>query len=221
MSAHQIIAWIGTALLVGVSLFLAEPGSTYRWSFLFLSPLLWAVYFLRRRLELVPFHFALFVLAVLLHDLGTFGFYDKVFFALRFDSYIHFVFGLVAGLILYRGLRLKIELSPAALWVAVPLTILGLGGIHELIECASTLMLGPERGMLKMRPGEPFDTQKDLFNNLLGALLATLLYSIKPVTWQNAKRGPALDIKLTARTVTSSQGPKSRRTRRKVSSATA
>jgi uncharacterized membrane protein YjdF len=48
-----------------------------------------------------------------------------------------------------------------------------------LIEYASTLMLGPEKGMLKLNsPDAKTDTQKDLLNNLLGTLLALLIYSV-------------------------------------------
>jgi len=188
MNAYQIIASAGTAVLVTFSLLLAEAGSTYRWSFVFLTPLLWLVYGLRTRLALLPAHFALFVLALVLHDLGAFGFYDRIFLGFRFDSYVHFAFGLVAGLIAYRGFRKRLRLSPVALWVATPLLVLGLGAIHELIEWATTLLLGPERGMLKLRPGQPFDTQKDLFNNLLGALLAVLCSSIRPVSFWYGRR---------------------------------
>lgn len=62
--------------------------------------------------------------------------------------------------------------------MGVPVVILGFGAIHELIEWASTMILGPERGMLKANDADPFDTQKDLFNNLLGTLLAMALYSL-------------------------------------------
>src|SRR5438046_10362027 len=58
---------------------------------------------------------------------------------------------------------------------AVPIFILGIGGLHELFECFTTILLGPERGMLKLRPDEPYDTQKDLMNNLLGAIAAVLV----------------------------------------------
>ena len=83
--ANLIIACVASAVLAGISLFLAEPGSTYRWSFLLLLPLVWAVYFWREPLALLPAHFVAFALAIIIHDLGTFGFYRKTFFGLRFD----------------------------------------------------------------------------------------------------------------------------------------
>src|SRR5262245_57195695 len=188
MKAHQIVALAGTIVLLAFSVLLAQPGSTYRWSFAFLTPLLWLVYGFRKRLALRLVDFALFVVALVLHDLGALGFYERIFLGLRFDSYVHFAFGLVAGLILCRAFRIGLRLSPLALWFAVPLCVLGLGALHELIEWSTTLLLGPERGMLKLRPGEPFDTQKDLLNNLLGALLATFYCSIRPISFWCARR---------------------------------
>jgi len=170
--AYLFVAGTSTLLLAGFSLFLAKSGSTYQWSFLLLVPLIWAVYFLRDKLALRPAHFALFAFAVMFHDLGTFGFYRGMFAGLRFDSYVHFLFGLVAGLILFNTFRERLGLSRRAAMIIVPIFVLGLGGIHELFECFTTILLGPEKGMLKMRPDEPFDTQKDLMNNTLGALVA-------------------------------------------------
>ena len=119
--------------------------------------------------------FALFALAISTHDLGSFGFYDRVFLRLRFDTYVHFGFGFVAGLVLFRATCQRLPLSQSFLALTVPLFIVGIGGLHEIFECFTTILLGPEKGMLKMRPGQPFDTQKDLLNNFLGAVLAIVL----------------------------------------------
>lgn len=173
--SNLFIAVLTSAVLVGISLFLAAPGSTYRWSFLLLLPLVWAVYFWRERLALLPAHFAAFALAIIIHDLGTFGFYKKIFFGLRFDCYVHFMFGLVAGLILFRAASEKLPLSRKLLASAIPIFVLGIGGIHEMFECFTTILLGPERGMLKLHTDQPFDTQKDLMNNTLGAIVAVLI----------------------------------------------
>lgn len=172
---NLVIAIVASGVLIAISLFLAPLDSTYRWSFLFLTPLVWAAYFLRQRLARLPVHFALFALAIIIHDLGTFGFYKKTFFALRFDCYVHFMFGLVAGLIFFRAATERLPLSRKLLATAVPIFIVGIGGLHEMFEAFTTILLGPERGMLKLHPDQPFDTQKDLMNNLLGALLAVLV----------------------------------------------
>lgn len=172
---NLVIAWVASAVLVGISVFLAAPGSTYRWSFLFLMPLVWVVYFWRNSLVLLPAHFAAFATAIIIHDMGTFGFYKKVILGLRFDTYVHFMFGFVAGLILFRAAGERLQLSRKFLALAVPIFILGIGGIHEMFECFTTILLGPERGMLKLHPDQPFDTQKDLMNNFLGAIIAVVI----------------------------------------------
>jgi uncharacterized membrane protein YjdF len=176
--AFKWVAWISTILLIALSLVAAAPGSTYKFSFLFLGACLWLLYRVRNRLHLHPFHFALFAGALLLHDLGTFGFYRKRFFNLQFDVYVHCYFGLVGGLIFRRGLSHGYHLQGWRLWMAVVLFTLGFGAIHELVEWASTLMLGPVRGMLKLDPNDPYDTQEDLFNNLLGSVIALTLSAL-------------------------------------------
>jgi uncharacterized membrane protein YjdF len=150
----------------------AKTGSTYRLSFLFLAPPLWILYALRRRIYLHWFHFALLASALLLHNLGVFGFYRREFFGLQFDTYVHFYFGFCCAFLVSRALELGYRIVGWRLWIATILGILGFGAIHELIEWASSLALGPERGMLKVLADDPYDTQKDLLNNLLGTLLS-------------------------------------------------
>lgn len=175
--AHRVVAVTATAIMIGLS-FVAAPGSTYRYSFLFLAPLLWGVYVLRDRLCFAPFHLGLFASALLLHNLGVFGFYRREFLNLWFDTYVHFYFGVVGGALLRQILACTYSLRTWQLWLAVILGILGCGAIHELIEWASTMLLGPERGMLKALAEDPYDTQKDLMNNFLGTLMALICSAI-------------------------------------------
>lgn len=175
----RVIAWSGTAILIGVSLFLAPGGSTYRFAFLFLVPLLWLPWYFRRPLALHPAHYAVFASFVLFHDLGVFGSYRKSFFGLQFDVYVHFYFGLAAGFIVRRAFQARFGWKGPWLVVSVALFILGMGAVHELVECGTTIVLGKEKGMLKLDPNDPYDTQKDLMNNLLGALLATAISSVQ------------------------------------------
>jgi uncharacterized membrane protein YjdF len=174
-----MVGWISTAIFIGISFLGVSAHSTYRFAFIFLSALLWSLYAGRSKLYLHPLHFALFATALLLHDLGAFGWYRRDFLGLEFDTYVHFYFGFVGGLMLHRALGKNYRLRPLELWTAVLLLMLGLGAVHELIECASTLWLGPDRGMLKLGTNDLFDTQKDLLNNLLGAILAKASYWIK------------------------------------------
>jgi uncharacterized membrane protein YjdF len=173
----RIISWTTTALLIGVSLFVARAGSTYKFAFLFLVPLLWLVYFFRKPLALHPAHYTLFASFLLFHDLGVFGSYRRSFFGLQFDVYVHFYFGFVAGFIVRCAFQVRFAWKGPWLAVSVALFILGIGAVHELVECGTTIVLGKEKGMLKLDPNDPYDTQKDLMNNLLGALLSTAVSS--------------------------------------------
>jgi hypothetical protein len=165
------VAWVSTAILCAISL---AGGSVakYRWSALFLVPIVWAVFLLRRQLVLRPPHFALFAVAVLAHDLGAFGWYQRRVLGLQYDWLVHFLFGVVGGLIVARALEHRLRLGGSALGLLTVLTVTGLGGLHEIVEAASTMQLGPEHGMLYIGPEDPYDTQADLLNNVLGASLS-------------------------------------------------
>ena len=113
----------------------------------------------------------------MLHNLGALGYYRRDFFGIEFDLFVHFYFGFVAGFVLYRALGRFYGLMGWRLWVAVALLTLGIGGVHELIEWSTTMAMGPERGMLKIDPNDPFDTQKDFANNLAGAMVAAGVYA--------------------------------------------
>ncbi len=170
------MATTAVLLLFSVFAFVGHGPSTYKFAPLFLCPIIWMVYSARKRIYLHPFHFVLLGLAFILHDMGTFGFYKRQFLDLQFDCYVHFYFGVAGGSILARALEWRFDLRGWRLAVGVILVILGIGAIHELIECASTIILGPGKGMLKLDDSNPFDTQKDLMNNGLGAILALVVY---------------------------------------------
>ena len=110
--------------------------------------------------------------ALLLHDMGAFGCYTQHYLGLEFDAYVHFYFGFVAGLVLARWIGIEFHPTRLELAIGVVLLVTGLGGLHEIMEGASTWWLGKD-GMLKL-DGDPFDTQKDLLNNVLGSLTAVL-----------------------------------------------
>ena len=172
----RVVGALATVGLIAFA-FTARTG-TYRVAPAFLVPLLWLPYALRRRLHLHPLHYALFAAALLLHNLGALGFYQRGVFGLSFDIYVHFYFGFVGALPVYRLLRERLPLGRWALRVGTVLLVLGSGAIHEIVEWFSTLALGPERGMLKVTGVYVFDTHRDMFNNLLGSALAVALYAL-------------------------------------------
>ena len=177
MNPFYAIAVITTAIFLVIP-FVAHGPSTYRFAFFFLAPMLWAILAGRRKLALHPGHFALLAVALLFHNLGAFGLYRSSWQGIEFDGYVHYFFGVAGGITIARALGYNFGLSGWKVWVGSVLLILGIGGIHELIEFVSTIALGPEKGMLKIGDGDFFDTQKDLMNNLLGAITALGLYGV-------------------------------------------
>ena len=164
-----------TVALVGISALPDIPVAKYRWSFLSLVPALWIAFALRRPLLLTPGLYALFAGAILVHDLGAFGAYSWRVRGVPFDWPVHFLFGIVGGLIVARFLERRLALRGAGLLALTVLVVTGLGGLHEIVEAASTMFLGREHGMLVIGQDNPLDTQHDLLNNVLGATSACLL----------------------------------------------
>jgi uncharacterized membrane protein YjdF len=168
--AFLVVACVATVPLLALPFATVAGTANYRYAFAFLLPILWGTFLARRALLLHPFHFALFALALILHNLGALGYYTRTFLGLLFDTYVHFYFGLVGGLVLERALRAWLGLSGWRAWIFVPVFLLGLGALHEIVEAGSTLVLGREVGMFKLDDVDQFDTHKDLLNNALGAL---------------------------------------------------
>ena len=165
---------VGATLAVVAFGLRAPPGSNYNMAPFFLVPLVWGVYLLRRKLHLHPAHFVLFAVCVLMHNLGAFGYYQRRFGGLPYDAYVHFTFGLLGGLVAQRLLSGTIALRPWSERTLTVLVVLGFGALHELMEWGSTLVLG-EKGMVKPEAAANFDTQRDMFSNLVGAAVALAL----------------------------------------------
>ena len=165
------VAWSTTAVLAAISL---AGGSVakYRWAALFLVPLIWIVFLLRERLALRPLHSALFAVAMLAHDLGAFGWYQRTIVGLQYDWLVHFFFGVVGGLIVANALEVRLGVRGFAAGLLTVLAVTGMGAVHEIVEAGSTALLGAETGMLHVGPEDPYDTQQDMLNNVLGATLA-------------------------------------------------
>jgi uncharacterized membrane protein YjdF len=175
MNPFLAIASVTTVLFLVIT-FTAHGPSTYRFAFIFLAPLLWGMYRWRKTLALHPGHYGLLALALLFHNLGAYGLYRSSWSGIEFDGFVHYVFGFVGGFAVARALGYNFGLSGWKVWIGTLIVILGISGIHELIEFASTIALGPEKGMLKLNDGDLFDTQKDLLNAVLGSLTALGLY---------------------------------------------
>jgi uncharacterized membrane protein YjdF len=188
---RRLLAVAVTATVVLCAISLAGVSvAKYRWSAAFLVPIVWAVFLLRRRLALRPLHFTLLAVALLAHDMGAFGWYQRRVVGLQYDWYVHFLFGVVGGLIVARTLEVRLGVRGLACGLLTVLAVLGMGGVHEIVEAASTLQLGPEHGMLHIGPENPYDTQEDMLNNLLGASLALGLRRIRDLRVMSGRFDP-------------------------------
>jgi uncharacterized membrane protein YjdF len=176
----RLVGLAGSVAVIAFALFVAKPGSTYRVAPLFLVPIVWLPYLFRGSLRLHPLHYVLFIVAILLHNLGAMGWYLKGPLPFSFDILVHFYFGVVGGLLVYRMLQQSLPLRGWTLGLMTVLLVLGAGAVHEEVEWFSTLLLGPEKGMLKT-PAQGvyiFDTQRDMFNDLAGSILAVVIYAL-------------------------------------------
>ena len=157
---------------------------TYHINPVFLIPLTWVPYYFRRGLHLTVTPYVLFCIAILFHDTGAYGFYQRSPFPFSFDIAVHFYFAIPCVTILFFALAGHFpQLRTWQVAVTAGMFMMGIGAIHEIMEYMTYLLLGEERGMLKPSTSYFFDTQRDLTNNLLGTLTALLLivvFSRKP-----------------------------------------
>ena len=170
------LACAASAIILVIAATAVVP--TYRINPIFLIPLAWLPYAIRRRLHLHPAHYALLVAAILLHDLGAYGWYQRSPLPFSWDILVHFYFAVPLTLILYRAIAQGFAplVRPWHAAVAATMFMMGFGALHEIMEYMTYLLLGEERGM----PSTSyfFDTQRDLTNNLLGTLTATALLAV-------------------------------------------
>jgi hypothetical protein len=170
-----LIASIASITFVVFAVLARVP--TYRVAPLFLIPIVWAFVLLRRRLHLHAGHFLLVALALVLHDLGAFGFYQRSFAGVSFDVYVHFYFALAAAFVVHRFLARSLPLRGWALRAATVLCIMGFGGVHEVMEYGTYLALPREQAMLK-DSSYRYDTSRDLTSNFAGVVLALVAIAI-------------------------------------------
>jgi len=187
---NKIILGVTTIILIAFEFYSVTTDSHYKWDFIFLIGLLWGVYLLRVKIKLHPFHFFLFALFLILHNLGTFGTYGNYYFGMEFDFWVHTYFGIVSALVFYRAYNLVGPYKGWFTYLAIIVLVLGSSAFHELFEYAGAMTVGEGEGVLFMGAGDidEWDTQKDMRNNLIGAIFGLMLYGIKGVVWRGVGR---------------------------------
>ena len=115
-----------------------------------------------------------------MHNFGTFGTYSNSYFGLEYDLYVHGFFGVVSALMLYRTYNLVGPYKGYLKYLAIIALVLGFSAFHELFEYGGALTVGEGEGVLFVGAGDTdeWDTQKDMRNNLVGALIGLGLYLV-------------------------------------------
>ena len=147
--------------------------------------------FVRDKINLHPSHFFLFSLFLVLHNLGTFGTYSNSYLGFEYDFWVYSYFGLISALMLFRTYSLVGPYKGWFMYVAIIAVILGFSAFHELFEYAGALTVGKGEGMLFVGAGDldEWDTQKDMRNNLIGAIVGLAIYRIYDLTRASSAKG--------------------------------
>src|SRR4051812_35728597 len=174
--ANIIIGVVTSILIVIIAIVAKVPN--YHINPIFLIPFLWLPYFFRNKLHLHPVHYAMFAIAILFHDLGAFGFYQHSPLPWSFDIYVHFYFAVALTLMLYRAIATNFPLKPWHAKLTTLMFMMGIGALHEIMEYLTYLVVGEEKSMLHPSTSYFFDTQRDLTNNLRGALTALTIITV-------------------------------------------
>ena len=88
MNPTKVVLWLTVVILVGLEVYAITDDSHYKWDFIFLVLMLYAVYFLREKINLLPLHFGLLAVFLLLHDLGMFNLYQTYPLGLEYDHWV-------------------------------------------------------------------------------------------------------------------------------------
>ena len=152
----------------------------FKWDFIAIMLLMYFVYFIRKRINLHPLHFGFFSLFWFLHCAGIFDWYQSYPLGLEYDHWVHGFFGFVSSLIVLRAYHFYGVYPAGFIPVAAIAVILGFSAFHEIFEFGGAMMLGEGEGVLFIGAGDldEWDTQKDMLNNLIGALLGLVLFYI-------------------------------------------
>lgn len=179
-SINKIILWITLIILVLFEFYSLTTNSHYKWDFIFLAGLMIGVYLIRNKIKLHPFHYFLLAVFLIMHNLGTFGTYSNNYFGMEYDFWVHSYFGFVSALMLFRTYNLVGYYKGWFMIIAIIAVILGFSAFHELFEYAGAVTVGEGEGVLFVGAGDidEWDTQKDMRNNLIGALLGLGLYLV-------------------------------------------
>ena len=145
------------------------------------------------------FEFILFSSVLLIHNLGSFGFYELKFGMLAYDDIVHLIISMAAAYIIFNFIVRKIKIKKAKhsiikenkiiFMFLVVASVAMLGVIVELIEYVGFMYFGPGEGILFVGSGDSgaigdvagqyLDTMRDIIMNTIGSVIGGLIYYYK------------------------------------------
>lgn len=175
-----LLWYIGFFLVMGWS-----PLDPQSWAFSNILPLLFVgvLTISYRQLPFTIASYVLFALFLTLHTIGSHYTYAQVPFGLwleelfelprnHFDRIVHFCFGLFLAYPLLELFERVPGMSALIRAGMVVVTLVGLGGLWEILESWVTRIVHPELGLAYLgAQGDIWDAQKDMAATLYGALL--------------------------------------------------
>lgn len=157
------------------------------------------IFLINRWLKLGKVGFILFNIALLVHNMGTFGFYSWTWKIFAYDNVVHLASSTVAAYIIFNFIARKLHIKKnqrvkytvvdehkAIFIFLVIASVAMLGTIVELIEYIGFMYFGPGEGILFVGAGDSggvedvagqyLDTMEDIVVNSIGSVIGTLLY---------------------------------------------
>ena len=158
------------------------------------------IFILSRWLLLGASGFILFNIALLMHNMGSFGWYEWTWRFLAYDNIVHFVGALVAAWIIFNFVSAKLHIRDrhhvkqtvvdehkVILIFLVMASVAMLGTFVELIEFGGFVLLGPGEGMFFTGSGDGsvsaddftlqyYDTMGDIIVNIIGSVTGVLFF---------------------------------------------
>jgi len=179
----QLLISFTLAIFIFLEFYSISIGSHYRWDFFFVIGVLLITYLIRFRIHLHMFHFFLICLFMVVHNFGVFGLYGTKIYGVEFDFLMHMSGGFISSLVVYRYYKFvnfSKRYGKLRMYLLVMVIVLGISSIHEIVEIVGGSLLGEGEGVFYRGPGDmdPWDTQKDLWNNFVGIVLGIISYVI-------------------------------------------
>jgi len=178
----NIITMISTSVAVILLLYFAYYSMRYEPEWLsdniIAIFIIFFFYFTHKKIEVTKVLYPFALLIIILHNLGTFGFYSKRIFGIEWDFVTHLYSGIILSLITYHYFNKKLKIKTSTKIILTIFVVMGIISIAEIIEVSGAFIFGPGEGFFQYGNGDlgQFDTQTDLMYGLLGIFIGLGIY---------------------------------------------